>query len=219
MINIYYCVKLVTGKMNVDEVSCVAEFYDFSTLVDIMKVDEEYKDLCERNMEESDETLAKILEEDNIEAFCKYIEMYSPRIVDNENVYQCKSPITFRYFYLKEHNSTKIYETCIEEGNFKLFKFLFTTMKLGADDDKLFTKACKLSKVDIARYILDNTRSPEISFDPLMYFEYTSEILSLINDKIGKFSWNKIDKMFWFNYNHNECSSDFSTEVYFRYFL
>ena len=185
--------------MNIDEVSCVAEFCDFITLVNIMKVDEEYKDLCERNMVESDDILRQILEQDNIEAFCKYIEMYNPRIVDNENVYQCKSPITFRYFYLKEHNSTKIYETCIEEGNFKLFKFLFTTMKLGADDDKLFTKACNLSKVDIARYILDNTRSNKIYFEPLMYFEYSPEILSLINDNIDKLSKNRFDKMFCFS--------------------
>ncbi|MNK72569.1 hypothetical protein D3C87_920510 [compost metagenome] len=185
--------------MNIDEVSCVAEFCDFTTLVNIMKVDEEYKDLCERNMVESDEILRQILEQDNIEAFCKYIEMYNPRIVDNENVYHCKSPITFRYFYLKEHNSTKIYETCIREGNFELFKFLFKTMKLGGDDDKLFTEACNLSKVDIARYILDNTRSNKIYFEPLMYFEYSPEILSLINDNIDKLSKKRFHKMFCFS--------------------
>lgn len=188
--------------MNVDEVSYVAQFCDFSTLVNIMKVDEEYKHLCE-----SDDSLNHILEEDNIEAFSKYIEMYNPKIKDNNHVYHCKSPITFKYFYEKGHDVNKIYRKCIDDGNVRLFNFMFNTLDLPCTKGTFFTKACYESQAEIATIIL-NACSGKISFEPMMYFRYSPEILSMISDNIDKFTKDDFNTMFYCSHDMNDPSND-----------
>lgn len=173
--------------MNVDEVSCVAEFCDFGTLVNIMKVDERYKTVCEKCLVESDEALKDLLEQDNIEAFCRYVSMYHPKLKGNEYLYYCRSPITFKYFYTKNHEVNEIYEKCIKEENSILFRFMLIDMELEHTRGKkfLFLESVRSKKYDLAKYVLDASES-KIVLQLGSYTKYKPEFLNFLNKNLDK---------------------------------
>lgn len=110
--------------MNIDIVSCIAEFSHMDTLLSIKLVDDKYNDICERNMKPSKEALLRIISEDKYEALNEYMKRYTIDYSDIDYSLACTSLVMFKIFYNSNHLN-KLIENCIKKGILIIFEHIF----------------------------------------------------------------------------------------------
>lgn len=112
--------------MNIDIVSCIAEFSHMDTLLSIKLVDDKYKDICERNMKPSKEALLRIINEDKYEALNEYMKRYTIDYSDVDYALECTSLVMFKIFY-NSNQLNKVIENSIINGILIIFEHTFNT--------------------------------------------------------------------------------------------
>lgn len=167
--------------MNLDIVSCIAEFSHADTLMIMKEVDVEYEDICERNMKQSEEALIRILQTGSMKQLMEYVSRYPITGKDTCYAKFCSTPIMFEYFYDGEQDPSSFIQYFMD--NYDMIRYLHIKykVKLGnvVEDEHLAYTS----------YLLETSDDTTISLY-LTYDEYNNEILDLIlkyHDKIKSF--------------------------------